>query len=169
MLLDKHMKKLSDGDPSAFEAVYKKTKKAVYYTALAILRDRSLAEDVMQSTYLKVIKSASSYRQGTDAAAWIARISRNEALNLKKKRGHELYVDERENLSVFGASGTDDYGLLLDLARKTLPQDEYEVLILVAAVGYKRREIAELMDIPLSTVTYKLNCATKKMIQALQD
>ncbi len=169
MLLDKQMKRLANGDATAFEAVYKKTKKAVYYTALAILKDPSLAEDVMQSTYLKVIKSAYSYREGTDVAAWIARISRNEALNLKKKRGHELYVDERANEGVFGSGQTEDYGLLLDLARNTLPQDEYEVLILVAAAGYKRREIAELMEIPLSTVTYKLNCATKKMIQALQD
>lgn len=169
MSLDKQMKQLLRGDASAFESIYKKTKRAVYYTALSILRDRSLAEDVMQSTYLKVIKSASTYREGTDVAAWITRICRNEALNLKKKRGHETYIDEREHASAFGTEQTDDYGLLIDLARRTLPQDEFEVLILVAAVGYKRREVAELMNIPLSTVTYKLNCATGKMIKALQD
>ncbi len=169
MSLDKQMKKLSDGDSSAFESIYKKTQKAVYYTALSILRDRSLAEDVMQTTYLKVIKSARTYREGTDANAWIVRICRNEALNLKKKRGREVYLDERENEAVFGAEQTDDYGLLIDLARRTLPQDEFEVLILVAVVGYKRREVAELMNIPLSTATYKLNSATEKMIRALQN
>lgn len=169
MSLDKQMKQLARGDASAFESIYKKTQKAVYYTALSVLRDRALAEDVMQSTYLKIIKSASSYREGTDAVAWIKRICRNEALNLKKKREHETYIDERSNLGVFGTEQTDDYGLLIDLARKTLPQDEFEVLILVTAAGYKRREVAELMNIPLSTVTYKLNCATEKMIKALQD
>ncbi|MDE7082143.1 MAG: RNA polymerase sigma factor [Clostridia bacterium] len=169
MSLDKQMKQLSRGDAAAFEGVYKKTKKTVYYTALSILKDRSLAEDVMQNTYLKVIKNASSYRQGTDAVAWIKRICRNEALNLMKKRGHETYVDERANVAAFGTEQTDDYGLLIDLARKTLPQDEFEVLILVSAAGYKRKEISELMNIPLSTVTYKLNCATGKMIKALQD
>ena len=169
MSLDKQMKKLSNGDASAFESIYKKTQKAVYYTALSILRDRSLAEDVMQTTYLKVIKSARTYREGTDATAWIVRICRNEALNLKKKRGREVYLDERENEGVFGTEQTDDYGLLIDLARRTLPQDEFEVLILVAVVGYKRREVAELMNIPLSTATYKLNSATEKMIKALQN
>ena len=169
MSLDKQMKKLSNGDATAFESIYKKTQRAVYYTALSILKDRSLAEDVMQTTYLKVIKYSNSYREGTDAAAWIKRISRNEALNLKKKREHETYIDERQNAGVFGTEQTDDYGLLIDLARKILPQDEFEVLILVAAAGYKRREVAELMNIPLSTVTYKLNCATGKMIKALQE
>ncbi|MDE6667514.1 MAG: RNA polymerase sigma factor [Clostridia bacterium] len=169
MSLDKQMIKLSKGDGSAFESIYKKTKKAVYYTALSILKDRSLAEDIMQTTYLKVIKNAGVYREGTDAASWIKRICRNEALNLRKKRGHETYIDERQNEGVFGAEQTDDYGLLIDLARRILPQDEFEVLILVAAAGYKRREVAELMNIPLSTVTYKLNCATGKMIKALQE
>lgn len=163
------MKQLARGDVSAFESIYKKTQKAVYYTALSVLMDRSLAEDVMQTTYLKVIKSASSYRAGTDAVAWIKRICRNEALNLKKKRGHETYIDERENAAMFGTEQTEDYGLLVDLAKRTLPQEEFEILILVAAAGYTRREVAELKNIPISTVTYKLNCATGKMIKALQD
>ncbi len=169
MSLDKQMKQLARGDVSAFESIYKKTQKAVYYTALSVLMDRSLAEDVMQTTYLKVIKSASSYRAGTDAVAWIKRICRNEALNLKKKRGHETYIDERENAAMFGTEQTEDYGLLVDLAKRTLPQEEFEILILVAAAGYTRREVAELKNIPISTVTYKLNCATGKMIKALQD
>lgn len=169
MSLDKQMKQLARGDTSAFESIYKKTQKAVYYTALSVLMDRSLAEDVMQTTYLKVIKSASSYRAGTDAVAWIKRICRNEALNLKKKRGHETYIDERENAAMFGTEQTEDYGLLVDLAKRTLPQEEFEILILVAAAGYTRREVAELKNIPISTVTYKLNCATGKMIKALQD
>ena len=169
MSLDKQMKLLARGDASAFESIYKKTQKAVYYIALSILKDRSLAEDVMQSTYLKVIRNACMYHEGTDAVAWIKRICRNEALNLKKKREHETYIDEREHAAVFGTEQTDDYGLLIDLARRTLPQDEFEILILVSAVGYKRREVAELINIPLSTVTYKLNCATGKLIKALQD
>ena len=169
MSLDKQMKELANGDETAFASIYKETYKAVYYTALSILKERSLAEDVMQATYLKVIKKAGSYREGSDAVAWIKRICRNEALNLKKKRSRETYVDERQNEDVFGMGQTDDYGLIIDLARKVLPQDEFEVLILVAAAGYKRREVAEIMKIPLSTVTYKLNCATEKMLKELQE
>lgn len=123
----------------------------------------------MQTTYLKVIKNARKYRNGTNVAAWVLSISRNEALNLKKKRGRETYVDERENASLFGSQNTDDYGLIIDLARRTLPQDEFEILLLVAAAGYKRREISEMLALPVSTVTYKLTCATDKMLKALED
>ena len=169
MSLDKQMKRLSGGDASALESIYQKTHKAVYYTALSILKERSLAEDVMQTTYLKVIKNAKKYKSGTNVAAWVTSICRNEALNLKKKRGRETYVDERENVSLFGTQNTDDYGLIIDLARRTLPQDEFEILLLTAAAGYKRREIAEMLSLPVSTVTYKLGVATEKMLKALEE
>lgn len=169
MTLEKQLKKLSDGDQSAFEYIYEQTYKTVYYIALSVLRERSLAEDVMQSAYLNVIKHASSFKRGTNVTAWIARIARNEALNLKKKRGREVYVDERMNLHTFGSASTDDYGLLTDLARKILQEDEFAVLMLIAAQGYKRVEISEIMGMPVSTVTYKFNCATEKMRKALED
>lgn len=167
--IDKQLKKLSTGDVSAFESIYEQTRKTVYFIALSVLKERSLAEDVMQSAYLNIIKNASSYRAGTNALAWIAAIVKNEALNLKKKRGHEIYIDEKVNLAVFGTAQTDDYGLLTDLARRLLPQDEFEILMLVAAAGYKRREIADMLGIPVSTVTWKFNCATEKMRKALKD
>ena len=169
MTLDKLMTKLSNGDQTAFESIYGQTRKTVYYIALSVLKDWSLAEDVMQSVFLNVLKNAGQYRAGTNAAAWIARIARNEALNLKKQRGFEKYVDESENLKTFGASTTDDYGLLIDLARKILPEDECAVLMLAAADGYKRREIAEMLDMPVSTVTWKYKNAVKKMRGALSE
>lgn len=85
MTIDKQLKKLSTGDVSAFESIYEQTRKTVYFIALSVLKERSLAEDVMQSAYLNIIKNASSYRAGTNALAWIAAIVKNEALNLNKE------------------------------------------------------------------------------------
>lgn len=170
MTLDKLMKKFIEGDKSAFEEIYVRTKKSVYYVALSYLRERSLAEDVMQSTYLNVLKNACSYRFGTNAAAWIMTIARNEALNLKKSRSRETdSFDAEENEAVYGACTTDDYGLLIDLARKLLADDEFTILMFVTACGYKRREIAGMLSMPISTVTWKYNSAIRKMRCALND
>ena len=49
-MLDKLIKKLLNGDQAAFEEIYNQTRKSVYYVALGILRNRTLAEDAMQST-----------------------------------------------------------------------------------------------------------------------
>ena len=44
---------------------------AVYYVALSILRDKALAEDVMQTTYMRVLKNIQGYALSTNASAWI--------------------------------------------------------------------------------------------------
>ena len=162
-MLDKLIKRLNNGDYDAFEKIYDATRKGVYYVALSVLRERSLAEDVMQSTYIKVLKYASQYKQGTNASAWILTIAKNEALNLKKYRQREIAYDPADNPVIFGSTETDDYGLLIDAARKTLPQDEFTILMLIAACGYKRREIAAVLEMPISTVTWKYNNAIAEM------
>ena len=167
MTLDQLMTNLSKGDMTAFEEIYSRMRKTVYYISLSILKTRSLAEDAMQSVFLSVLKNADRYREDTNASAWIARIARNESLDLKKKYGFEEYVDESENLKLFGTSTTDDYGLLTDLARWLLPEDEFTILLLVAVEGYKRRELAEMLDMPISTVTWKYNNAIDKMKEVL--
>ena len=57
MALDKFIKKFINGDTSAFDDIYNLTQKSVYYVALSILRDKALAEDVMQTTYMRMLKN----------------------------------------------------------------------------------------------------------------
>lgn len=84
MALDIFIKKFINGDASAFDEIYNRTRTSVYYVALSVLRDKALAEDVMQTTYISVLKNIRSYILGTNASAWIIKIARNEALNVKK-------------------------------------------------------------------------------------
>ncbi len=168
-MLDNLIKKFTDGDQSAFEELYNQTQKSVYYTALAILRDKALAEDVVQATYLSVLKNISRYQFGTNAAAWIVRIAKNEALNVKKARGRELYFDDSGNDGFFGTYQPDDYGAMIDLARRILTEDEFMIVMFVTSCGYKRREIAKMMSVPTSTVTWKYNSALDKMRKCLEQ
>lgn len=90
-------------------------------------------------------------------------------MNLKKRRGREVSVDETETPSLFGESRADEYGLVTDTARRVLTEDEFSVLTLAAVCGYKRREIGEMLDLPTSMVTWKYNNAVAKMRKALED
>ncbi len=168
MALDKFIKKFINGDTSAFDDIYNLTQKSVYYVALSILRDKALAEDVMQTTYMRMLKSIRSYTLGTNASAWIYTIARNEALNIKKARMREQSVDEYENKTLFGMSEPDKYGDLIDLAKRILADDEFSILMLVTACSYKRKEIGKMLGIPISTVTWKYQNALLKMRNALE-
>lgn len=168
MALDKFIKKFINGDASAFDEIYNRTRKSVYYVALSILRDKALAEDVMQTTYMRVLKNIQGYALGTNASAWIIKIAKNEAINIKKVRMREQSVDEYENVSLFGVSEPDTYGELTDLAKRLLSDDEFSILMLVTACGYKRKEIAKMINLPIPTVTWKYQNALSKMRTALE-
>ena len=168
MALDKFIKKFINGDASAFDEIYNRTRKSVYYVALSILRDKALAEDVMQTTYMRVLKNIQSYALGTNASAWIIKIAKNEAINMKKVRMREQSVDEYENLALFGVNEPDTYGELTDLAKRLLADDEFSILMLVTACGYKRKEIGKMFDMPTPTVTWKYQNALLKIRKALE-
>lgn len=168
MKLDSFMHRLADGDRSAFKTIYDDTNKAVYYTALSILGERSLAEDAVQSAYLSVITNAASYKAGTNARAWIVRIARNTAINILNRRKREICVDERQNEAMFGTYEVDDGGVT-ELAKSNLNGDEFNILMLSAVCGYKRREIALMLEMPLSTVSWKYGEAVKKMAKLLGE
>lgn len=168
MALDKFIKKFINGEASAFDKIYDQTRKSVYYVALSILRDKALAEDVMQTTYLRVLKNIDSYTLGTNVSAWIIKIAKNEAINMKKLRMREQSVDEYENQNLFDISEPDNYGELVDLAKRMLPDEEFSILMLVTACGYKRKEIGKMLDMPIPTVTWKYQNALLKMRNALE-
>ena len=168
MTLDNFIKRFINGDASAFDEIYNRTRKSVYYVALSVLRDKALAEDVMQTTYMRVLKNLHSYTLGTNASAWIIKIAKNEAINIKKIRMREQSVDEYDNLTLFGVSEPDTYGELTDLAKRLLSDDEFLILMLVTACGYKRKEIAKMLDMPIPTVTWKYQNALLKLRNALE-
>ena len=168
MALDKFIKKFINGDASAFDEIYNRTRKSVYYVALSILRDKALAEDVMQTTYLRVLKNIQSYALGTNASAWIIKIAKNEAINMKKVRMREQSVDEYENPTLFGVNEPVTYGELIDLVKRLLADDEFSILMLVTACGYKRKEIGKMFDMPTPTVTWKYQNALLKIRNALE-
>ena len=168
MALDIFIKKFINGDASAFDEIYNRTRTSVYYVALSVLRDKALAEDVMQTTYISVLKNIRNYVLGTNASAWIIKIARNEALNVKKSRTREQSVDEHENTSLFGVSNPDTYGELTDMAKRLLNDDEFLILMFVTACGYKRKEIGKMLGMPIPTVTWKYRNALFKMRNALE-
>ncbi len=153
---------------SAFDALYEEPKGAVYYIALSVLRDPSLAEDAMQTAYYKVLRHAGKYRAGTNAAAWVGKIAKNEALDMRRKRAREHSVDAGESEYLFPSYGVDHTFHIIDLARKVLKDGEFAVIMLVAE-GYKRREIARMLSLPVPTVTWRYNCAVKKLQNALKE
>ncbi len=159
---DSALDALKYGDEGAFEFIYNYAGKAVFYCAYSILKDRGLAEDIMQNTFIKVRQYAYSYQKGTKPLAWITTIARNLSINEHNRRKKEVYTDFSDYNTRATYSMSDDK-LILDTAFKHLKERERQLVIMHVLGGLKHRELAEIFNMPLGTVLFKYNSALKKL------
>lgn len=160
--LEKSMQLLKSGDTSAFDNIYEETNRMVYYIIYSILKDHGRTEDVMQNVYMRVYDKINMYKEEISAKAWISTIARNLALNEYNKYKKDTIIDlEEADFASEGVSREDTP--LIDLASKNLEEDEFMIVMLCVCEGYKRREVAQIMNLSTSGVTWKLDQALNKL------
>ena len=165
--LERKISELKAGNSRAFDYIYEQTNRSVYFAVLYIVRDRMYAEDILQETYVRAIRSLDSYKAGTNFVGWLTVIGKNLALNHVKRAQREVSTDFDADAHKYGTAET-ELPYIFDLAAKILAEDEYEILMLCQVSGYKRREVAQMLHIPIGTVTWKNNEALKKLKAYLQ-
>ncbi|MFW6285137.1 MAG: RNA polymerase sigma factor [Bacillota bacterium] len=163
--LHKYIKAFKKGDESAFDVLYDATKTPVYYTILSIIKDESLAEDLMQDTYIKMIKDLENYTEKGTFTAWLKTIARNTALNAYKRRSKEIDYDIQEGGEfIFGHSeDTQEKRYEIEQLLKHLRDEEREIIIRHAIMDETHKSIAESMGKPLGTVLWTYRNAIKKL------
>ncbi len=162
--------RVAEGDKEAFTALYKLTGKSVYAYALSILKNPADAEDVLQDTFLKVRSAAALYQSQGKLLAWILTISRNLCL-MKLRRQKFLSYQPIEEMSLESSiNHIDDLEdqLVLKTALEILSDDECQIITLHAITGWKHREIAKLLHLPVSTVLSKYRRGLKKLKTELE-
>ena len=169
--LDALLVHIADSDKEALSVLYHQTKSAVYGFALSILRNQPDAEDVMQDVYVKIYTSAKSYRSEGKPMAWILTIVRNQSLMLLREgKKTEPLSDERKDLAdPHDFTGERNDRIMLEGALTILTDEERQIVLLYSVVGYKHREIAEFMNLPLSTVLSKYQRSQKKKKKHLKE
>lgn len=158
------VKILKSGDMSVFDDIYYSTKDNVYYMILSIIKDASLSEDIMQETYLKALEKIHSYKPKNSFNSWIVTIARNLAINEYNRRKRELKIDPNENEIIFGTTeSSSEKELIVKEMMEYLKEDEREIVIMHIIGDMKYREIAEVLGIPIGTVSWKYSEAVKKL------
>lgn len=161
--------RIAGNDRSAFAELYESYKNPVYGLALAILKNRPDAEDVMQNVFVQVWDKAGQYRPGTDPGAWILKIARNLSMDKLRRRKDMTDIMELEDVLQDGGevSSSPDRMLLRELLME-LDCDERQIVVLHAVGGYSHREIAGIVGRPYATVRWKYGNAMKKLKRSLE-
>lgn len=152
-------------DQQAFETLYHETKHAVYAMVLPIVKDRSLAEDVMQDTYIKMVQRIHQYNENYLFINWLLTIAKNTALDTLKAR-KDLLVDSTDISDMFieQRSGIEKH-LEVEHYLKVLTDTEREIVLLKVVGELTHKTIAKQLSLPQGTVRYHYKTALAKMKQ----
>jgi RNA polymerase sigma-70 factor, ECF subfamily len=171
----------SRGDqPSAgFEELAMPLFDSLYNFARWIADGSDDAEDLVQETYLKALRSFASFQPGTNFRAWMFRILRNTFLSSRTKferRMTETLDSEEDGPELAVETETPETILinrcnsqLLQRAIDDLPVHYREALLLCEVEEMSYQEIAEILSIPLGTVMSRLARARKAVRESLRE
>ena len=167
--LDDDLARMAGGDQAALADLYAATRAAVFGFALSLLKNAHDAEDVLQDTYIVLWQAAKDYVSMGKPMAWILTVTRS--LCLQKLRQHKRQTDlppEDWELWLQGKAGlSQEDRIALRQCLEQLDDRERQIIVLHAVAGLKHREIAALLDIPLSTALSKYHRGLKKLRQHL--
>lgn len=161
--LDRLLLRVGQGDREAFAGLYGLTRGAVYAMALSVLQDAHEAQDVAQDAYVRVWESAPAYRPQGSPMAWLLTITRNLARSRLRQSGRQVELDEEAWNAIPAAVPDVEERQLLRGALAGLGTEEREIVLLHAVTGLKHREIARLLELPVSTVLSKYHRGLKKL------
>lgn len=146
------------GDPAALESFYRLTSPALFARVLQLVRDRGLAEEVLQDTYVAVWRHAASFDPARSSPlTWATAIARYRAIGVLRARRREVPEGEAESMADPSPSPLDETMSAAASRRLRACLDELDsgarrCLLLAFYRGYSHGEVAATLGQPLGTV-----------------
>jgi RNA polymerase sigma-70 factor, ECF subfamily len=173
LLADEDLISLADGgDTQAFAALYDRHARVAYSLAYRMMGERQAAEDLVQEAFLKVWRSAGSYRvEKASVRTWILSILNNRGIDELRSSASRRRTQDRveaqtptaQPSEAFAETWRNSQGEQVREALRGLPSEQLKVLELSYFSGYTHKEIAELLGLPLGTVKGRMRLGLKRM------
>lgn len=173
------------GDVRAFETLVRRHRGAVFNFLLRLSNNRQRAEDLLQETWLKVIRNAGTYEAKAKFTTWVYTIARNQCMDALRKDSYR----KADSLEAPVGGGEDERSLgervptadaapdraahaaevrpVLARALAKLPAEQREVFVLREYHGVQFKEIAEVTGVPENTVKSRMRYALESLRRQL--
>jgi RNA polymerase sigma-70 factor, ECF subfamily len=154
------------GDVQALGAVYDRYSRAVWGVAMTVLRDRGLAEDAAQETFLRAWRAAPSFDPDRPLAPWLLTIARRTAIDVQRREGRPTQGGhDAEQDVVVRMPGIEHAweAWEIRLALDELPADEQAVVRMSHFEEMTHSEIAAALAVPVGTVKSRSHRAHRRL------
>jgi RNA polymerase sigma-70 factor, ECF subfamily len=174
---------LKRGDLGGLESLVKRYQAQAVHTAYLILHDRSLAEDVVQTAYIKVAERVQQFDDTRPFAPWFFRIVANDALKVAKKQQRILPLpDQVDEPAAQLAEWLVDPGpepeqvlereemrQLILRALRSLPPEQRTVVVMRYFVDMPLSDMVSATNRPLSTIKWWLRDARQRLRRLIHE
>lgn len=175
------------GEVRAFEILLERHRKPVYNFILRYVGSRELAEDLLQDTFLRVIKGAGNYQRKAKFTTWLYTIARNLCVDQSRRKKHRKHASLDQPMTRKEDSSTllevlpgDDMPsdrkavsrqlhTTLHRAIAALPDDQREVFLMREFLSMPFKDIAEVVGVPENTVKSRMRYALEKLRLELEE
>lgn len=149
-----------------FEKLVNAVSSDLYRYAFMLCRNRAMAEDLVQETFLRAWRFLDSLRDEKKAKSWLMTTLRREFARQFER--YQPPFDDVELEQIAGDDGLNPEVWALRRALAELPDKYREVLVLQVIAGYTGAEMAEMLGLPRATVNTRLFRARQRLRQILQ-
>jgi RNA polymerase sigma-70 factor (ECF subfamily) len=175
------------GDVRAFEVLLTRHRKPVYNFLLRHVGSRESAEELLQETFLRVIKGAEAYQKQAKFTTWLYTIARNLCVDQSRRMRHRkaqsldapMSSDEDSGtlLDVTAADGlradreamSSELAIRLERAIARLSVEQREVFLMRELLDMPFKEIADVVGVPENTVKSRMRYALEKLRLELDE
>lgn len=165
----KLIKKIKKGNQQAFRLLYNRHVDYALRTAYGITRSHSDAADIVQDTFIKIYRNIETFDTKKTFKPWFYRILINESRRFLKKRSRDGITSSSDALLDYldqSQSEGNSYESL-GIALEYLPANTRTLLLLKYFHAFSEKEIAEMLELNMSTVKSRLYKARKDLRASL--
>jgi RNA polymerase sigma-70 factor, ECF subfamily len=157
-----------EGSASALRLIVRRYNQRLYRVARAIVRDDTMAEDVMQEAYLSAFRNLAKFRGDASLATWLTRIVVNKATDRRQRADILLPLDALDKIDPEVTAARSQIRHLLERAIDNLPEPFRVVFVMRMVEQLDTRETASALGLREETVKTRLHRAKALMRKQLQ-
>jgi RNA polymerase sigma-70 factor (ECF subfamily) len=157
----------AQGDLDAFESLYKRFEADVYRWSLRIVRDASVAEDVLVEAFWRAYRGRGRFDPSQSFGAWMRRIATNVALDHLRAARRRADSSTTDRQIQAPATSDSDLRETIALAFRKLPPKLQVVATLALIEEQPYAEIADALDLPIGTIKSRIFRATRALRKEL--
>jgi RNA polymerase sigma-70 factor (ECF subfamily) len=160
-----------EGDRDAFAAILLHFDPGLRDLAWRLLGDRQLMDDTLQTAYLKAFSAIANFRGEASIGTWLYRIAYTTCIDSLGRGRRPVFVslDDVSEQADDGPDAAESLAVREAVAKalSSLPTEQRAAVVLVDQEGFDYKSAAEILDIPLGTLSSRLTAARARLREAL--